>query len=87
MEHKKLALFFSQSAMASTQKVLAGCGTLPAGFTKQQAYRLYGRSDIDRWIAEGLIPSKERIDRAVLERIASQSNRTTYLSALERKNR
>jgi len=84
MERKQLALFFSQSAAASTQKVLRQCGTLPASFTKQQAYRLYGRSDIDRWIAEGLILSKERIDRAALERIASRSNRITYLPVAER---
>ncbi|MGZ3937042.1 MAG: hypothetical protein ACXVMS_18800 [Flavisolibacter sp.] len=57
---------------------------VPASFTKQQAYRLYGRSDVDRWIAEGLIPSDERIDRVTVERIASQSNRITYLPVAER---
>ena len=84
MERKQLALLFNQSAIASTRKVLAHCRQLPASFTKRQAYKLYGRSDVDRWIAEGLIPSKERIDRAALERIASQSNRITYLPVAER---
>jgi hypothetical protein len=87
MERKQLALLLSQSALASTRKVLAHCPQLPASFSKQQAYRLYGRSDVDRWMAEGLIPTNERIDRLALERIASQSNRITYLTANERKNR
>lgn len=84
MERKQLALLFNQSAIASTRKVLAHCYQLPASFTKRQAYKLYGRSDVDRWIAEGLISSKERIDRVALERIASQSNRITYLPVAER---
>ena len=87
MERKQLAFLLRQSAITSTQKVLAHCPKLSVGFTKQQAYRLYGRSDVDRWMAEGLIPTKERIDRVALERIASQSNRITYLNANERKGR
>jgi hypothetical protein len=84
MERKQLALLFNQSAIASTRKVLTHCCQLPASFTKRQAYKMYGRSDVDRWIAEGLISSKERIDRAALERTASQSNRITYLPVAER---
>ena len=60
--------------------------------TKAQAYRLYGRSVVDRWIAEGLLKPVQRdkhsrksvLDRAALHRIASKSNRATYLPVVER---
>jgi hypothetical protein len=87
MELKELALLLYRATGVTTRKMVVHYGQLPACLTRQQAYRLYGRSNVDRWIAEGLIKSNDRIDRAALERIASQSNRITYLSANERKSR
>jgi len=58
--------------------------------TKARAYRMYGRSVVDRWIAEGLLKPVQRdkrksvLDRAALHRIASKSNRATYLPVVER---
>ena len=52
---------------------------------KAEAYRRYGRSNTDRWLAEGLITAAgTRIDRQKLEAVAAASNCATYLSAAER---
>lgn len=62
--------------------------TLPDSYTKAQAYRLYGRSNVDRWIGEGLLKSarisQKSIDREELEHVACTSNRATYLPVAER---
>lgn len=85
MELKELAPLLTRSVAAGAAKALAHCGELPKAISKSQAYRVYGRSDVDRWLAEGLIQTiKNRIDKVVLERIASGSNRTTYLPTAER---
>lgn len=60
---------------------------------KTEAYRLYGRSNIDRWVLEGLLcperppdyASKRQVfDRRKLETIAKSNNRTTYLPVADR---
>ncbi|WP_199120331.1 hypothetical protein [Pedobacter sp. ASV28] len=60
---------------------------------KAEAYRLFGRGNIDRWIIEGLISlsksqsgSRLCLDRKKLEAIAASSNRITYLPVAERQN-
>ena len=76
----------------SVSKTLSESGSQQERITKAEAYRLYGRSQVDRWIAEGLLkPVRERkyisksgIDRAKLEQIAAASNRITYLPVAER---
>ncbi|WEA01742.1 hypothetical protein [Mucilaginibacter sp. SJ] len=57
----------------------------PDQCTKAEAYRMHGRSIIDRWIAEGLLNViNKRISRKQLQRIAARSNRQTYLPVAER---
>lgn len=94
MELKDFTRLLKTAALGGADKALFQNSSLPAALTKAEAYRLYGRSNVDRWIAEGLInlvasgkSSKKCIDRLTLERIAAASNRITYLSASERKNR
>jgi hypothetical protein len=85
MKRNELVPLLTRSAAAGAAKALALCGNQPKAVSKSQAYRLYGRSDVDRWLAEGLIHAvKNRIDKAALERIASRSNRNTYLPVAER---
>jgi hypothetical protein len=73
------------TATAGAEKALAACGFLPAGITKAAAYRQYGRSNIDRWLQEGLIQiSNKHFDPAKLAQVAASSNRVTYLSVAER---
>ena len=59
--------------------------------TKADAYRLYGRSNVDRWLREGLISighptetSQIFFDRSELEAVAASSNRITYLPVADR---
>jgi len=85
MERDELILLLTRSVLAGAQKALALCGTQPQAIIRSQACRVYGRSNIDRWLAEGLLViTKNRLDKAVLERIAQQSNRHTYLPVAER---
>jgi len=86
MERSELTQLLTRTAAAGATKALALCENQPDTITKSQAYRLYGRSDVDRWLVEGLlIPTKKnRLDKAALMRIASQSNRRTYLPVAAR---
>jgi len=75
-----------------TDEALYAANALPDTLTKAQAYGIYGRSNVDRWIQEGLIhpvkkqnsSSKKFIDRLKLEAVARASNRTTYLPVADR---
>ncbi len=58
--------------------------------TKTEAYKRYGRSNVDRWLKENLIcvsnyGNRKVLLRKELDQIAAKSNRTTYLTAKERK--
>jgi len=86
MERSELHQLLTRTAAAGAHQALALCENQPNAISKSQAYRLYGRSDVDRWLHEGLLmPTlKNRLDKAALMRIASQSNRTTYLPVAAR---
>lgn len=72
---------------------LARDGAQPSNLlTKQEAYRIYGRSVVDRWLSEGLIKcttngksNKPLMERNVLAAVAAASNRITYLPVADRK--
>lgn len=57
---------------------------------KSTAYRIYGRTNVDRWLKEKLIEISidgnkgTVLNRAELEKIAKSSNRMSYLSVIER---
>jgi hypothetical protein len=85
----KLREFITQLKNAVTggaENALGSYGIQQAACTKAEAYRLYGRSNIDRWLTEGLLipDSKNRLDKVALAQIAARSNRTTYLPVAER---
>jgi hypothetical protein len=85
MKITELCTILKIAAKAGAEKALAESGGLPEGITKAEAYRLYGRGNVDRWLQEGLIlVSNKNIDRTKLERIAAASNRRTYLPVTER---
>ena len=85
MKLKELFNLLKEAAGAGAQKVLAGSSALPEYLTKSQAYRLYGRSDVDRWLQEGLLTLKNsKINRTNMERVSRSSNRTTYLPVADR---
>jgi hypothetical protein len=73
------------AAEEGAKKALAGCGNLTGGMTKAAAYRAYGRSNVDRWLREGLLKiSDKHFDRDKLAQVAAASNRITYLPVAER---
>ena len=86
MERSELTFLLTRTTAAGAKNALALCENQPDAITKSQAYRLYGRSDVDRWLREGLLvpTTKNRLDKAALARIAARSNRTTYLPVAER---
>lgn len=92
MKLKEFSFLLKDAVIDGTDKALIASGQLPDTVTKAQAFRLYGRSNVERWINEGLINpvkqsgnnSKKFIDRLKLEAVARASTRTTYLPVSER---
>jgi hypothetical protein len=85
MEPQAIIQLITRSTAQGAQKALDQCGSQPKAITKSQAYRTYGRSDTDRWLAEGLLKiQNNRLDNEELKRIAARSNRHTYLPAAAR---
>lgn len=87
-----LARILLEAVTDGTAKVLSETDIQKERISKAEAYRLYGRGPVDRWIAEGLFKplkgqifiSSSGIDRNKLEAIAATSNRGTYLPVAER---
>ena len=92
MKLKDLVTLLKNAVLEGTSNALAESGQLPDQISKAEAYRLYGRGSVDRWISEGLIKppapigkiSSKCLDRKKLEAIAASSNRITYLPTAER---
>lgn len=85
MERNEFTQLLTRTAATGAHQALALCENQPDAITKSQAYRLYGRSDVDRWLTEGLLHfNQKHFDRAQLERVAAASNRITYLPTAER---
>ena len=83
MELRELSDLLKTAVLDATEKVVSQNSILPDHCTKAEAYRLYGRATVDRWIVEGLLTtagvSPKCIDRVKLESVAFSSNRITYL--------
>lgn len=91
MKYKELALLLKNAAEQGTANAIKEERPVPNRLTKAGAYRLYGRSNVDRWLHEGLISLQQPtdtsqffLDRSELEAVAASSNRITYLSARDR---
>lgn len=92
MKLKDLSFILKTATETGAQKVLEETAALQDKISKSEAYRQYGRSNVDRWILEGLIVLHSAngkilhkcIDRSKLEAIAHSSNRITYLPVAER---
>ena len=84
MEPKDIARILRTSSLAGAEKHLSLI-VHRVNISKAAAYRLYGRSNIDRWIAEGLISNNSKnLNRQALADVARASNRITYLDSKER---
>jgi hypothetical protein len=89
--HTLRALLADAAELGATA-ALCKIGSLKPFLSKQEAYKLYGRANVDRWIMEGHVvankdgdhSAKCRIDRVQIETIAKSSKRHTYLTVNER---
>lgn len=85
MELKELLTTLNIAATEGAEKALLSGGQLLMQLSKSEAYRRYGRSNVDRWFSEGLLKNSGKyISRFALEAVAASSNRTTYLPVAER---
>lgn len=85
MELKQLVSLLKITAGEGAEKALSPVSQLPGGICKSQAYRTYGRTNVDRWLSEGLLElSNRKLNRANLEAIAAASNRVSYLPVADR---
>lgn len=92
MKLKEFIPQLSNAVQTGAEKALSHRGILQVACTKAVAYRLFGRNNVDRWFAEGLLTAianngkvSKKIDRTQLERVAAASNRTSYLAVADRK--
>lgn len=80
------------AAEMGANAALSQAGLIKPYLSKQEAYKIYGRGLVDRWIKEKLVtPRKDggasakwRIDRIEIEAVAKASNRPSYRSVEER---
>lgn len=86
MNFSELIIGLKEAAATGAAKALSGTSALPAELSKTEAYRRYGRTCVDRWLAEGILTesSPKRINREQLEAVASACNRITYLPVADR---
>jgi hypothetical protein len=91
MKLKEFIPQLKNAIMEGAEKALSQCDIQQVSCTKAEAYRLFGRSDVDRWFTEGLLhliakngKVSKMIDRTQLERVAANSNRISYLMVAER---
>ena len=91
----ELRCLLTDAVELGAKKALQEAGILKPYLKKSEAYRLYGRGIVDRWIEEGLIKIRKdgnqsaawRLDRIELEVVAKSLNRHTYLSVEERRKK
>lgn len=85
MKLEEIVLLLTNAAHDGAGKAFTGQVIVSEFLSKSQAYQLYGRSNVDRWLCEKLIKINERkLNRTHLEAIAAASNRITYLPVAER---
>jgi hypothetical protein len=86
-----IALLKDQAELAATA-ISIRHGTIKPFLSKSEAYRTYSRTNVDRWLKEGLIKpikdgttsAKWRLDRLELEAVSKVSNRPSYKTVNER---
>jgi hypothetical protein len=88
----QLSALLNDAAELGAKAALTEAGLLKPYISKSEAVRMAGRTNLNRWVQEGLItlikdgPStaKIRINRLQFESVMKTSNRPSYLSLIER---
>lgn len=83
---RELQELLTEAAELGAKAALAQSGHLKPMISKSEAYRIYKRGKVDRWIREGLVvPVKDginsstmRIDRIQIDTVAKTSNRISW---------
>jgi len=84
MKTEEIIHLLKKSALAGADRHIPKHAS-PRSINKATAYRIYGRTNVDRWIAESLIqPKGKLLDSGQLAKIADASNRVTYMAVQER---
>lgn len=90
--HVELSSLLFSASLAGAAEAMENFSPIEEIITIAKAYRLCGRSNVDRWLSEKLlilIPltkgNKLGVSRRELDKVASQNNTVTYLSSTERK--
>ena len=89
---KELSILFQSAVKAGSEKCFSDGELLKQQLSLSEAYAIYGRTNLDRWITEKLIVTsicgngtlRKSISRAQMEAIAFKSNRISYLPVAER---
>ena len=90
LSNKELATLLKNAVQEGADNALKKEHPIPDKLTKATAYRLYGRSNVDRWLREGLISTRKDdsfqtfLNRSELETVSGSSNRITYLPVTDR---
>ena len=87
----QLQRLLESASEIGAKRALAEAGLIKPYLKKSEAYRMYGKANVERWLREGLLkPRKDgrasaswRLERAELESIAKASNRASYLTVQE----
>ncbi|MBT2560110.1 hypothetical protein J7E50_02595 [Pedobacter sp. ISL-68] len=87
LTHHQLSLLLSGAAEIGAELALAKTGKLKPYLNKSEAFRLYGRKNIERWIQQGFITARKdgdhsatwRIDRLEAEAIRKSLDAMRYL--------
>ncbi|SEO09751.1 hypothetical protein SAMN05192574_105291 [Mucilaginibacter gossypiicola] len=85
MKLGELIILLKNATAGCSKAFTTATYSMPVTISKTSAYHLYGRTNVDRWLSEGLIKiSDKKLDRAKLNAVAGASNRVTYLPVAER---
>ena len=88
LELFELRNLLADAAELGATRALIHVGQLRPFLSQSEAYKIYGRKLIERWIKEGLIKAEKdgarnsgvRLDRLRLEVLAKSSNRASYFN-------
>lgn len=85
MKLNELTDLLKYATAEGAAKAFVKAGVIKSSYSKSEAYNLYGRSNVDRWLSENLLQiDNKKINRVKLEAIAASSNRCTYLPVANR---
>lgn len=84
----RTAKFLQAAAELGAKSALEKTGAIKPYLSKNEAYRLYGRGKVDKWIEDGVLKirqdgaanSKIRISRAEIEALAESENIAHFIN-------